>query len=212
MEMVLAYVMMIGLRPILAQRNSDMAIAQYISENAGPTVAHATVQNSTTVPAVRLTEFSPEAYAHATPTGSEKTVVNTTAHVTPTVTPVWDQDLMTVRTVSLTPTKTPQATVSVKAGTAMTITTMLASGVEINVTPGTENALLDVLIAPMDTSQNNVQAVYQTPTSTRMVYVPATLTGLATTVVNTSESVTHAVTDVATQAMVLVTTVPSTPP
>lgn len=44
-----------------------------------------------------------------------------------------------------------------------------------------------------------------------MVYVPATLTGLATTVVNTSESVTHAVTDVATQAMMLVTTVPSTP-
>lgn len=159
MKMVLAYVMMIGLRPILAQRNSDMAIAQYILENAGPTVAHATVQNSTTVPAVKLTEFSPTAYAHATKTGSEKTVVNTTDHVTPTVTPVWALALMTVRTVSLTPTKTTQATVSVKAGTAMPITIMLVNGLEINVTSGSENALLDVLPATMDTSQNNVQAV-----------------------------------------------------
>ena len=72
MKMVLAYVMMIGLRPILAQRNR---IWRFILENA---VAHATVQNSTTVSAVKLTESSLTAYAHATKTGSEKTVVNET--------------------------------------------------------------------------------------------------------------------------------------
>jgi len=211
MKMVLVYVMMIGLKPILAQRNSDMAIAQYISENAGPTVAHATVQNSTTVQAVKSTEFSTMVYAHVTLTGSVRTVVNTTAHVTPTVTPVLAQTAMTVSTVSLTPTKTTQATVSVKDGTAMPTTITPASGLETNVSPGTENALLDVLHARTDTSQNNVQTVLKTPTSTNLAYVPAMLTGLASTVVNTSESVTHAVTDVPTTTTVLVTTVPSTP-